>query len=82
MTISLPELKIITINFINSGILDNLNSFIEKCKSYNNSKKFKKIVLNKIEMYNSNNYGKYLNDLREICEKFSIELEIKEIIYK
>ena len=80
----LPELKIITVNYTNAGHLDSLNNFIEKCKSKNKSKNFKKLVLNKIEMYTSynNNHVKNLNDLREICKKFLIELEIKEIIYK
>lgn len=82
--IDMPKLqKIIAIDISYANTLLGLVEFIIKLKSNNKSKNLKKIIINKLTINSScKSIPSYLKELRDLCEKYSIELDIHEIINK
>lgn len=80
----MPKLqKIIAIDISYANTLLGLVEFIIKLKSNNKSKNLKKIIINKLTINSScKSILSYLKELRDLCEKYSIELDIHEIINK
>lgn len=80
--IDFPKLKKIISTYIwAEDILFGILQFIKILKKYNKCKKLKKLQLIKIKAQQTNNFGKYLAELRNACQENEIELVIDEIIY-